>query len=88
MPAALKRREEFPQVAHGVPPVRPARASDQPVSTPVHHQHARLHQAFAERPRSESYPGALKLAILVGGPLVLWAGIFSGAMAVAHAVAL
>ena len=86
MSAVAKRHEVFAEVAHRARPVREARSDDQPVSTPVHEQFAVLEQAFSPEPQEQGYPGPVKLAVLFGAPIVLWAGLFAGAAAIIRAL--
>ncbi|MDR3506534.1 MAG: hypothetical protein P4L64_01425 [Caulobacteraceae bacterium] len=51
--------------------------ADSAAAAPVHHQHLRLQAAFSA-PTQHPYPPAVKLAIFVGAPIALWAGVILG----------
>jgi len=75
--AASARRKSFsktPAQAQRAK-VRLANGQDSGGLTAVHEQHLRLEAAFAGA-ETQSYPPAVKLAIFVGAPTALWAGLF------------
>ncbi|MBV9749705.1 MAG: hypothetical protein JO157_12920, partial [Acetobacteraceae bacterium] len=57
------------------PAVRLAHNDDAAGVCDVHAQHERLEAAFSE-PELKPYPAVVRLAILVGAPVALWAGVF------------
>jgi len=83
--AALARRktsETAPMQAPTLAPTPAARlanASDSARPTVVHAQHMLLESAFAE-PDEKPFPPAVKLALLVGVPMLLWASAAFGAV--------
>ena len=83
MGAAARRSELSPATAPRESPVRPARTDDSPVAPYVHRQRALLESAFGPPGSDESYPGPLKLVILIGAPVAIWSIVFAGAAAVA-----
>lgn len=55
--------------------VRLAHGQDEAAVSPVHDQHLMLQAAFTA-PEAKPYPPAVKAAIFLGAPTVLWAAIF------------
>ena len=51
-----------------------ADAASAPASNPVLQHQARIATAFAEE-SAESYPGVVKLAIVLGAPLAMWGAL-------------
>lgn len=61
--------------------VRLAGDQDAAKGSPVHDQHVMLQAAFAGR-QDQPYPVAVKAAIFIGAPTLMWAGIiYAGAQA-------
>ena len=67
----------------GRPALHAAHEADQPQHSAVHGQHALLEAAFSEA-SVKPYPGAVKIAILVGAPTALWIGLFAIAGKILH----
>ena len=86
MGAAVSRNEGSLAPEHRESPVRSAQTGDAPVTPYVHRQQALVEAAFAPPAFDESYPGPLKLVILIGAPLAIWSVVFAGAAAVAGAL--
>ena len=75
--AASARHKRFtktlPQKQRGL--VRLANGLDDSGLSPVHDQHLMLEAAFTA-PEAKPYPAAVKAAIFLGAPTLLWAAIF------------
>lgn len=63
-----------------------ARAGAAPAASPVHDHLARLEASFAETAGPPPFPRSVRLAIMVGAPVALWALVILAVGAVAHAV--
>jgi len=76
--AQLKISNPAP-IREAAPAPRLANATDAARPTPVHAQHILLETAFAE-PDEKPFPPAVKLALLIGVPMLLWASAAFGAV--------
>jgi hypothetical protein len=74
--AALAHRK-ISEAFSAKPAPRLAREGDEARATAVHHQRRLIEQAFAENPYKR-YPGPVRLALCIGAPTALWAGVLVG----------
>ena len=86
MAAVAKLRDEHLQVTPRVRRVRAAQTSDQPVSTHVHQQQARLHHAFAPGAQTQRRLDPVRIALLVLAPVMLWSLLLTGGILVVRAI--
>ena len=72
-----QRKLDHDRQAPPSPATRPilAGAGAAAVDSPVHEHLARLHASFAEVEQTPPYPRALRMAIMVGAPAVLWGAV-------------
>ena len=68
------------------PAARLATADAIPAPSPVHAHIKDIEARLGAEPQVRPYPLGVRLAIMVGGPAVLWASLIAAVGAVAHAV--